>query len=49
MSIPGIGPVRANQIAAIIVTPHRFPNKYRLFSYAKLTRHGRESDGKPGN
>jgi transposase len=46
MSIPGIGAVRANQIAAIIVTPHRFPNKYRLFAYAKLTKHGRESDGK---
>jgi transposase len=46
MSIPGIGPVRANQIVAIIVTPHRFPNKYHLFSYAKLTKHARESDGR---
>jgi len=46
MSIPGIGVVRANQIVAIMVTPHRFHNKYHLFSYAKLTRHARESDGK---
>ena len=46
MSIPGIGPVRANQIVAIMVTPHRFPNKYHLYSYSKLTRHERESDGK---
>jgi transposase len=46
MSIPGIGVVRANQLVAIMVTPHRFPNKYHLFSYAKLIRHGRESDGK---
>jgi len=46
MSIPGIGPIRANQIVAIMVTPFRFPDKYHFFSYAKLTRHGRESDGK---
>jgi transposase len=45
MSIPGIGPVRANQLVAILVTPHRFPDKYHLFSYAKLTKHNRESDG----
>jgi transposase len=46
MSIPGIGTIRANQIVAVMVTPHRFPNKYNLFSYAMLTRHNRESDGK---
>lgn len=45
-SIPGLGPVRANQIAGIIVTPHRFPNKYHFFSYAMLTKHNRISDGK---
>jgi transposase len=28
MTIPGIGPVRANELAAIIVTPHRFATKY---------------------
>jgi transposase len=46
MSIPGIGPIRANQIAAIVVTPFRFCDKYHLFSYAKLTQHTRESDGR---
>lgn len=46
MSIPGIGPIRANQIVAIMVTPFRFSDKYHLFSYAKLTKHNRESDGK---
>ena len=47
MSIPGIGPVRANQLVGIIVTPYRFPNKYHLYSYAKLTPHVRLSDGRP--
>lgn len=46
MSIPGIGVIRANQLAAIMVTPHRFADKYHLFSYAKLTKHNRESDGR---
>ena len=46
MSIPGIGEVRANQIVGIMVTPHRFPNKYKLFSYAMLTKHERISDNK---
>jgi transposase len=46
MTIPGIGPIRANQIVAIMVTPHRFRKKYNLFSYAKLTKHDRDSDGK---
>ena len=46
MTIPGIGPVRANQIVAIMVTPFRFPDKYNFFSYAKLTKHNRMSDGK---
>lgn len=45
-SIPGIGPVRANQIVAVMVTPYRFPTKYNLFAYAALTKHNRESDGK---
>ena len=45
-SIPGIGPVRSNQIVGIMVTPHRFPNKYHLYSYAMLTKHNRLSDGK---
>jgi transposase len=45
-SIPGIGPVRANQIVGIVVTPHRFPTKYNFFSYSALTKHSRVSDGK---
>jgi transposase len=45
-SIPGIGSVRANQIVAVMVTPHRFATKYNLFAYAGLTKHVRESDGK---
>ena len=45
MTIPGIGPVRSNQIVAIMVTPFRFPDKYNFFSYAKLTKHNRMSDG----
>lgn len=45
-SIPGIGTIRANQIVGIMVTPHRFPRKYNLFSYAKLTKHNRQSDQK---
>jgi transposase len=45
-SIPGIGPVRANQIVAVMVTPYRFPKKYNLFSYAMLTKHNQISDGK---
>ncbi len=45
-SIPGIGPVRANQIVAVLVTPYRFPKKGNLFSYAMLTKHNQISDGK---
>jgi transposase len=45
-TIPGIGPVRANQIVAIVVTPDRFPNKYHFFSYAMLTNHNQMSGGK---
>lgn len=46
-SIPGIGEVRANQLVGVMVTPHRFPNKYHFFSYAMLTPHTRMSDGRP--
>lgn len=45
-SIPGIGSVRANLIVAVMVTPHRFQDKYHLNSYAGLTKHERVSDGK---
>jgi transposase len=46
MSIPGIGLIQANKIVAVIVTPYRFPRKYNLFSYAKLSNHKKISDGK---
>lgn len=46
MTIPGIGPVRANEIVGIMVTPYRFPTKYNLYSYAMLTRHKRTSDNR---
>ena len=45
-SIPGIGVIQANKIVAIMLTPYRFPKKYNLFSYAKLSGHKKESDGK---
>jgi len=45
-SIPGIGPVRANQIVGVVVTPHRFPSKYKFFSYSMLTKHIQTSGGK---
>ena len=44
-SIPGVGPVRGNTIAAYISVGHRFENKHKLWSYAKLIRHRDESDG----
>lgn len=44
-SIPGVGPVRAHAIAAYICSGHRFENKHKLWSYAKLIRHRDESDG----
>lgn len=44
--IPGIGPVFANQLVGIIVTPERFPDKYNFFSYASLVKHAQWSDGK---
>lgn len=44
-SIPGVGPVRAHEIAAYMCTGHRFENKHKLWAYAKLVRHHDESDG----
>lgn len=44
-SIPGIGPVRACVIAARVGTPHRFPTKYKFWSYCELVRHAFVSDG----
>lgn len=45
-TIPGIGAVRANQIAGVVVSPHRFVNKYKFFAYAMLVKHQKRSDGK---
>ncbi len=45
-SIPGIGPVRANQIVGVVVTPYRFPSKYKFFAYSMLTKHIQTSGGK---
>jgi transposase len=45
-SIPGIGPVKANQIVGIVVSPYRFRRKYNFFSYAMLTKHDQQSGGK---
>ena len=44
-SVPGVGPIRAHEIAAFICTGHRFENKHKLWAYAKLVRHSDESDG----
>lgn len=35
-SIPGVGPVRAAELVAILITPHRFRSKRKLWSYAGL-------------
>jgi len=43
--IPGFGVVRTNQAVAYMITPYRFATKYKLFSYAMLTRHRQVSDG----
>lgn len=45
-TIPGLGPVRINQIVAIMVTPERFSSKHKLYSYSMLVKHKKESDGR---
>lgn len=35
-TVPGIGPVRAAQLLAIVVTPHRFRTKRQFWSYCGL-------------
>ncbi len=45
VTIPGVGNTRAHLIAAYICSGHRFENKHKLWSYAKLIRHRDESDG----
>jgi len=43
MTIPGIGYIQAAKIVAQVVSPERFPDKYRYFSYCGLIRHKKES------
>lgn len=45
-TIPGIKTIQACKIVATVVTPNRFPNKYKFFSYCGLANHPCESDGK---
>jgi len=45
MSIPGFGPVFTNQVVGIVISPWRFSNKYKFFSYAMLVKHQQMSDG----
>lgn len=44
-SVPGMGPVRANVVAAIVCNGTRFQTKHQFWSYAMLVRHWNESDG----
>jgi len=44
--VPGIGPVHAATISAILETPHRFANKKKVWMYAGLALAERESGGK---
>lgn len=45
-TIPGIKTIQACKIVAMVVTPDRFENKYKFFSYCGLATHARESGGK---
>ncbi len=45
-TLPSISAVRANIIAAAVVDPKRFPNKYKFWSYCMLVKHDKLSDGK---
>jgi len=46
MSIPGIGPIQAAKIVSQVISPGRFPNKYKYFAYCGLVRHKKESGGR---
>ena len=41
--IPGIGPLRATQLVALIQTPHRFRTKRQLWTYSGLGLETRDS------
>lgn len=43
--IPGFGPVFANQVVGIVISPWRFATKYKFFAYAMLIKHQQLSDG----
>jgi transposase len=43
--IPGFGPVFANQVVGIVISPWRFATKYKFFAYAMLVKHQQMSDG----
>jgi transposase len=45
-TIPGISHVRANIIAAVVCSPHRFPSKHQFWGYCMLVRHIQMSGGK---
>jgi len=45
-SIPGIGPIGAVRIVAIVVDPHRFTDRNSFFSYCGLVKHERMSGGR---
>jgi len=45
-TIPGISHVRANIIAAIVCSPHRFHSKHNFWGYCMLVRHIQMSGGK---
>lgn len=44
-TLPGINTIQSCKIVAIVVTPERFLNKYKFFSYCGLVKHPRESGG----
>jgi transposase len=43
-SMPGIGEVRACQIAAIVCSPNRFENKHKFWAYCMLVKYDQRSD-----
>lgn len=45
-TIPGIKTIQACKIVAAVVTPERFLNKYKFFSYCGLVKHNCESAGR---
>jgi hypothetical protein len=46
-AIPGVGPIAAHVFSAIIERPERFPTKFKLWKYSRLSITDRSSDGTP--